>query len=66
MSEFIFYFRTEEGRIERLQNMITVASESILGAYRYEEALRDFPEPTVFWVKPEGDSIGIAPLIPSR
>lgn len=65
MSEFVFYLRTEEGRIERLGNMVTVTSESILGSYQYEEVLIDFPEPIVFWANEKGVSVGIAPLISS-
>ena len=65
MSEFVFYLRTEEGRIERLGNMVTVTSESILGSYQCVEVLTDFPEPVVFWANEEGVSVGIAPLISS-
>ncbi len=48
MSRFVFYLRTKEGRIERLENMITEGTKSILGSYQYEEVLIDFPEPLVF------------------
>ena len=39
MTKFVFYLRTQEGNIQRLDNMITDTSESILASYRYEEVL---------------------------
>ena len=65
MTKFVFYVRTQEGKIQRLGNMITDTSESILASYRYEEVLIDFPEPLVFWANGKGLSVGIAPLISS-
>ena len=63
MPEFVFYLQNQEGQIERLGNMITVTSESILGSYQYVEVLTDFPESVVFWANEKGVSVGIAPLV---
>jgi hypothetical protein len=65
MSRFVFYLRTREGHIERLGNMITEGTRSILGSYQYEEPLTGFPEHTVFWANDEGVSVGLALLVPT-
>ena len=64
MTKYIFYLRTNHGDIERLEHLITSPIEGLLGTYKYQQALENFPETTVFWDNEKGVSVGIAPIIP--
>ncbi len=60
MQKYVFYLRNKEGNIVRMRNLIVAPPEGLMGAYTYEEALENFPEPTVFWESELGTSVGIA------
>jgi len=62
VSKFVYYLRTEEGDIKRLENMTVIGTIDLLGSYQYPEQLSGFPEHTVFWAKEKGLSIGMAPI----
>lgn len=65
MPKYVFYIRAEEGDIERLGSIIVDRPDGdLLGSYRHEEPLINFPEATVFWANALGSSIGIALLNP--
>lgn len=62
MYKFVFYLRTEEGHIKRLENMAVIGTIDFLSSYQYPQPLSGFPESAVFWAKEEGLSMGIAVL----
>ncbi|MEO9061461.1 MAG: hypothetical protein ABI270_05405 [Nitrosospira sp.] len=59
MVKFVFYLRTEEGHIKRLENMTVIGTMDFLSSYQYPQPLSGFPEPAVFWAKEKGLSTGI-------
>ena len=63
MRTYVFYHRTLKGSIERLANLISDHPD-LRGSYNHEESLVDFPETTVFWAEAEGESLGVAPVVP--
>ena len=64
MTKYVPYIRTEQGYIERKDYAI-FNSDGSLNPYIHEEALVGWPEPKVFWERPVGPSVGLAPLISS-
>ena len=68
MFEYAVYVRTEEGYIERMNNVISNlpydprGSYGSLSPYVHEEALVGFPESVVLWKNSTGPSVGIAPI----
>jgi hypothetical protein len=68
MFEYAVYVRTEEGYIERMDNVISNLPYDPRGAYGslspyvHEEALDGFPELVVLWKNSTGPSVGIAPI----
>ena len=61
MTQYIPYVRTEQGYIERKDYAIFNSEES-LDLYIHEETLVGWPETKVFWDRPTGTSVGLAPL----
>jgi hypothetical protein len=70
MFEYAVYVRTEEGYIERMNNIISNLAydpREIYGSlapYVHEEELVSFPESVVLWENSTGPSVGIAPINP--
>ncbi|HVW64378.1 MAG TPA: hypothetical protein VHB01_05125 [Nitrosospira sp.] len=62
MTGYVLYMRTGEGIIQRRSNHPVFWCYESLIPYRHEELLSGWPEARVFWAKPAGPSIGIAPL----
>jgi hypothetical protein len=62
MTEYVLYIRTREGTVQRRSNHPVFWCYESLIPYRHEEPLSGWPESRVFWAKPVGPSIGIAPL----
>lgn len=62
MNKYIFYLRDQEGTIQRMTNLIVAPPEGLMGIYKHDQSLENFPEKTVFWENEKGFSIGIAPL----
>ena len=58
---YIPYVRTSEGYIERVAHAISSYSDNDLVNFPYEEVLVGWPEARVFWAKPSGASVGVAP-----
>lgn len=65
MPTHVFYHRAGDGLIERLDYLICDRPR-LLGSYPYEQKLIDFPEPVVFWADATGETVGIAPVLPSQ
>jgi hypothetical protein len=61
MYQFIPYIRYSDGHIERISYAIYNSPDDLLEPYVYEELLVDWPESKVFWAKPSGASVGVAP-----
>jgi hypothetical protein len=62
MTEYVLYIRDEEGIVQRRSRHPVFWCYESLIPYRHEQLLRGWPESRVFWAKPAGPSIGIAPL----
>ena len=63
MPTHVFYHRTSNGSIGRLDSIISDRPR-ILGSYPHEQTLVGFPENVVFWADATGVSVGIAPILP--
>jgi hypothetical protein len=67
MVEYAVYIRTEEGYIERMNNVISNLpydpreTYGSLGPYAHEEEFLGFPESVVLWENSTGPSVRIAP-----
>ncbi|SEP36918.1 hypothetical protein SAMN05216316_2653 [Nitrosovibrio sp. Nv6] len=71
MFEYAVYIRTNEGYIERMNNVISNLpydsrkTYGSLSPYVHGEELVGFPESVVLWENSTGPSVGIAPINPS-
>lgn len=62
MANYVIYTRTDAGHVERVKDLSSRYPSHLLHRYFYKELLVGFPEEIVFWVNPDGPSMGIAPL----
>ncbi|MBN9127640.1 MAG: hypothetical protein J0I90_08685 [Nitrosospira sp.] len=62
MTGYVLYIRTGEGTVRRRSRHPVFWCYESLIPYRHEELLSGWTEARVFWARPTGPSIGIAPL----
>jgi hypothetical protein len=60
MPNYAVYMRMHTGHVKRVRNFFSNYPHDLLKRHFHQELLMGFPENTVFWINPEGPSIGFA------
>jgi hypothetical protein len=63
MPKYAVYARTHTGHVKRVRNFSSNYPHDLLKRHFHQGSLTGFPENTVFWINPEGPSIGFAPRL---
>jgi hypothetical protein len=61
MGQLVPYIRNPDGSLIRVADGIYQSSSKQLDPYLFEQRLIGWPESRVFWEKPFGPSVGVAP-----
>lgn len=61
MDSLVPYIRNADGSLVRVTEGIYESSSKELDPYLFEEQLKGWPEPKVYWAKESGPSVGVAP-----
>lgn len=59
---YVTYTRNESGIVARAHERLTMLRTERVAHYPHREALRGWTESTVFWSRPTGFAVGVAPL----
>ena len=61
--KYIVYERSESGTLTRTHAGASLCSEVRRDSYPWREKLTGWPERSVFWARPFGPSVGVAPAL---
>ncbi|GAB1719540.1 MAG: hypothetical protein NTAFB09_12710 [Nitrosospira sp.] len=61
MGQLVPYIRNADGSLVRVTDGIYESSSKELDPYLFEEQLKGWPEPKVYWAKQSGPCLGVAP-----
>lgn len=60
--QYITYTRDESGIITRAHGRVTMSKAERAADYQHRETLTGWPERSVYWMREDGRSMGVAPL----
>jgi len=61
MGSLVPYIRNADGSFVRVTDGIYESTSKELDPYLFEEQLKGWPEPKVYWAKQSGPCLGVAP-----